>query len=295
MAYFNTESVHVFPSSYRKEISDGKYNSEHNFVNILNSLVDKENYVLSYETTDDGDLLRVVLHGYYFEIKNFKEQVSDPCYISILVENKVHSSLVNYSQKSVDNLDDPQSGEFRGLDFETGTVTDEKVVDGVYTYYYLQVTDRDGNILNKVRLSTDSIFYSGNERTLTNELDDKQSIVKAGNGIKGQGLDNVLPDSKVELIDSYNSILNSIANGHSGNVGSNSKFIYVADNSVNASTLNAGSGYNANNTGYKYTKDVHVTDGNIVDGTTFFISEDTPDRYPSSIAKNGDFWFKYQP
>lgn len=277
--YFNTSDINLFPTSFRREETEGKFTSEHNFINILNSIVDKDSYVLTYN--ESNDLLRVVIHGYYFEIFNFKSTIgnTNPCYLKIRVEDGNYSAIVNYPNGSINNLD--EGNEFRGLFFENNST---KQTAPNTTYYILQVTDQDGNIINKVRLSTDSIFYS-NSRDLTTELNSKQSNLSAGDGIDS----TKLGASEVALVSNYNDLLDSAAGK---NVGTANKPVYVSNGRITAfgDSSDAGSKYIDNST-YKYTKATYMENGSILTGTTFFISNSEP--LTTAEAKNGDFWFKY--
>jgi hypothetical protein len=56
--------VDVFPCVKRDDV-DSRLMSEKNITNILKSVTDKESYVISW----DGEVLKCVVKGYYFEVK----------------------------------------------------------------------------------------------------------------------------------------------------------------------------------------------------------------------------------
>ena len=72
MSYIQSDHVKVFPSTYRTEYLQGKYTSEENFVNIINSITDIKSYVLDWTFP----VLKVVINGYYFEIRLSNQNLS---------------------------------------------------------------------------------------------------------------------------------------------------------------------------------------------------------------------------
>ena len=173
-------------------------------------------------------------------------------------------------------------GKFRGIKFTQGRPIDTNSNNN-YTYYMLQITeqsDKGYKIVNKVRLSTDSIYFD-NDTDLTAELNSKQPNLNTKNGIE---LDQAT--STIGLTDNFNKALESISNK---NVGSNTNFVYVSNGEVKASNANVGSKYTTSGN-YKYTRGTYTEGGELKSGTSFFISKDSPNN---TIGSNGDFWFKY--
>ena len=273
MANYSTTNVKVFPSTYRKQIPQGKYTSEYNFVNILNSLTDIDSYVISA----DNGVLKVVIHGYYFEISNFVLEQNLNLWLGIKIESG-NNALVNYSKTSIDDLDSNNS--FTGLEYFTSEPSNETT--DKYTCYYLRVAE-DGNIINKVKLTTDSVKVpSGTD--LTNELNQKQYLLTNGQGI--DTIDNnenrVVKLTKVEY-DKLSSLPNK------GGSSTSSKLFYFDKDglAVNNDTLDVGS--RASGTSSKIeSQGVYILDGTITAGQTFYASTDNP-----SGGNKGDIWFKY--
>ena len=282
MDFYDTEKVNVFPSSFRKTETKSKYTSEHNFVNILNSLIDRDCYVLSYDRS--SDLLKIVLHGYYFEVDKFIQYCpGHPCYASIRVEEGSYSALVNYDNSASTSTSLDDGGKFRGIKFTQGRPTDANS-NASYTYYTLQITkenDQGGyDIINKVRLSTDSIYFTTGD-DLTKMINSKQNNLTAKDGIK---LDPTT--SEIGLEDKIYKTVTSMA---SKNVGANNKFIYIKNGEATASGANVGSKYTTSGN-YNYTQNTYTENGELKGGTTFFASKGDPN---STLGSNGDFWFKY--
>lgn len=179
MGYFDSKGVTVFPSVYRTLFTDGKFTSEQNFINILNSITDIDSYVLNSESNinqlSEQATLKVVIHGYYFEISaKSLPQSKGNLYLAILVENADTSgkSLVDYENTKTTSLD--SGGVFKGLFYNNSKPSKS---EENYSHYFLQVTDNSGNLINKVRLKADSIEYADGQ-SVTAELDSKQDTLK---------------------------------------------------------------------------------------------------------------------
>ena len=299
--FFSTESVDMFPSAYRVVSTKSKFTSEENFVNIINSIVDKDCYVLSLDDTDEGPILKVVLHGYYFEIKDFNLSENPDFYVAIKVEQGANA-IVNFNNNSVantqinnGNIVDTQidvNGEFTGLAYSKTPFGESDTNN--YKYYKLQVS-QGGSLVNRVRLSSNSIYYKGDRtRSVSSLLDGKQNKLTAGNGIDSDKLNN----NKVALTDKFNNTLNSFFPNPSG-VGSADQPVYVSTSGT-MTALSSSSGVpqtsgSKNNVAYKYTQAALITQGHLMSGDTnggvaFYASEGNPQP---EVGKNGDFWFKY--
>jgi len=293
MNYFSKNSINVFPSSYRSAVSGGNFTSEKNFVNIINSIVDRDCYVLSTEQSlRKGEPLRVILHGYYFEIKGFTLGSYPTFRVAIKVE-KGSYALVNIENSATQSKDIDINNDFKGLAYVLSTDPFIESDTDYYDWYQLQVS-RDGQLVNKIRLSSDSVFDSSSDpnslKSVSKTLSEKQNVVIAGNGIKGDA-NNHLQDNKVELIDTYNGTLNSMKSG----VGSSKRPVYV-DSSGIVRYVNSDSGTSATNgtvNGITYlkTQAALVKSGEFQsNGVSLYASIDSP---PNNLGSNGDFWFKY--
>ena len=292
IANYASSNVKVFPSTYRKLYPQGKYTSENNFVNILNSLTDIDSYVISA----DNDILKVVIHGYYFEISNFKGNDNNwnNMWLGICIESG-NNALVNYSTQKVADLTQITEDEkeslytldddtyFTGLIWSEGKPNND--LSNYYTYYFLQVSDDKGNIINKVKLTTDSIKTNHNN-DLTTELDRKQYLLKAGKGI-AEITNNQNDENVVKLTDKEYSKLEYLEKGIGGSKGERLFYFNDVGQAINNETLDIGS--NASGTSSKIeSQGVYILDGTITAGQTFYASTDNP-----SGGNKGDIWFKY--
>jgi hypothetical protein len=291
IANYASGNVKVFPSTYRKLYPQGKYTSENNFVNILNSLTDIDSYVISA----DNDTLKVVIHGYYFEISNFKGNDNNwiNIWLGICIESG-NNALVNYSTQKVADLtqiteDEKESlytldddNGFTGLIWSDGKPTSNS--NNYYTYYFLQVSDEKGNIINKVKLTTDSI-KTNHKNDLTTELDRKQYLLKAGQGI-AKITNNQDNENEVGLNTTEYNKLSNLPN--KGGSSTSSKLFYFNEDgiAVNNDKLNVGS--RGSGTSKIESQGVYILDGTITAGQTFYASTDNP-----SGGNKGDIWFKY--
>lgn len=293
MNYFNKDSIKVFPSSYRTAVSGGNFTSEKNFVNIINSIVDRDRYVLSTEKSlINREPLRIVLHGYYFEIEGFN-LVNYPTFRVAIKVEKGSYALVNIENSSTQAKDIDVNNSFEGLAYVLSTDPFVESDKDHYDWYQLQVS-RGGQLVNKLRLSSDSVFDSSSDETspksVSETLSEKQDIVTAGNGIKG-GVNNRLLNNKVELIDVYNGTLNSMKDG----VGSSKRPVYVNSSGI-VKFIESDSGVAAtsgtvNGVNYLQTQAALVRGGEFQsNGVSLYASIDSP---PDNFGSNGDFWFKY--
>lgn len=299
--YYNSDQVAMFPSTYRNREWNSKYTSERNFVNIINSVVDAEDgYVLSTEKSiqDDHEPLRIVLHGYYFEI-TFEDtnwlNNSTNLYVAIRVENKLQGShaLVAFGSGAADEKTIDGNNIFYGLTW-SNTYIDGLENSEDYTYYQLHVA-KDGTLLHKARLSSNSIYFdnetSDSQRTVTDLLNSKQNNLVSGNGI------TISPNSEISLIDTYNSVLTSMTPSV-GNVGGDEHPVFVehVGTTYTVKPISANSGLPktsgaSGSTNYTYTQAALITSGVLTqNGVAFYASE----GYPlDNVGKPGDFWFKY--
>lgn len=302
MSYFETDKVAMFPSTYRKRETFSKYTSEKNFVNIINSIVDtKDGYVLSTKSSiqNDREPLRLVLHGYYFEIEDFVLNANTNLYVAIRLKIGPNgpNALVSFDSGAATPESLDASGNFYGLAYSTSPFSFPDNPE--YEYYQLHAV-KNGEILHRARISSDSIFFEDetddNQRTVTDLLDSKQNEVKAGNGIKKDSNNN-LPNDTVALLDSYNSVLSSMTS--SATVGNTSHPVFVDKTGtdtyeVKPITASSGSAVKKETSGsttYQYTQAALITEGELtMSGVKFFASEGDP---VVNLGSPGDFWFKY--
>ena len=297
-SYYNSDQVAMFPSTYRSREWNSKYTSERNFVNIINSVVDaQDGYVLSTEKSirDDREPLRIVLHGYYFEISDFVLDEDTSLYVAIRVENKFQGShaLVAFGSGAADPKIIDGNDMFYGLTYSSEHI-DNLENSTEYTYYQLHVA-QGGRLLHKARLSSNSIYFddevTDSQRTVTDILNSKQGTLTNGNGI------HISSNNQISLIDKYNSVLTSMT-PQSGTVGDEYTPVFINHTGttytvqpISGSSGRARSSSSSGSTVYSYTQAALIVDGSLTqDGVSFYASTGYP---VNNIGKPGDFWFKY--
>ena len=273
MSFIQSDHVKVFPSTYRTEYLQGKYTSEENFVNIINSITDIKNYVLDWKFP----ILKVVINGYYFEVSLSSNVLPANMWLGIKVEQgDVNSNaLVNFDDSST-TLD--MNGTFRGLSSEISAEQPSTPSLDNYKYYWLRVTDSKGSWeVNKARINAESVKYDVNG-SIKDEVDSKQDALTPGNGIT--------IDNNVISIDNSNyKKLTSLANK-----GSNNKHVYFNSNGeAVASTADAGAPFTTSSA-YNSTRVMYIKGGESKNGIRIFSSVNTPG---SGDGELGDIWIKY--
>lgn len=282
---FQSINVDVFPTTYRTKYLQGKYTSEENFVNILNSLTDNNSYVLSWE----NQVLKVVIHGYYFEIRQFTgSNLPSNLWLGIKIESGESNSnaLVSFLTSST-TLD--ENDLFTGLYYVQSSTQPNISLSPAeasnYTIYWLRVTDASGNINPyRVRFDADSIKYSEgvNVRdefsTILNTLETKQDDLSAGDGLD-------LTNNTMSIKSSEMLKLNSLPGK-----GTALKPVYFnSSGQAVASNGNVGLSWAAMSGGYR-SQWIYMQDGTLKSGTTMYASVSSPD---DSVGNNGDIWIKY--
>lgn len=296
--YLTTNGVSVFPTSYRKEDTGGKYTSEQNFVNILNSIVDHKDYVIGVTKNDDQkNVLEFVIHGYYFRV--LESELSDlgnNFYFNIEVEkgSVASDALVAYTTSStIDKNMDTADGKFRGLYYDTVDHSAESTE--YYNIYSLKISRTPGTsgytYDTIFKFDSSKLMYDGNDisagtrlngKSVTEVLDLKQNELVAGDGIAIDESTNTL-----SLTSEQAERLHSLDNG----LGSSTKFIYFDKNNNEFKETDASIGhrYTVDNS-YITSQNVFINEGNIAEGVKFFASKNSPQQ---QYGSNGDFWFKY--
>lgn len=311
MAYFNSDNVRVFPSTNRYIYPQGKLTSENNFVNILNSITDYNSYVLDYS----DNILKVIIHGYYFEINipNLDSKLPGQgyanYYLGILVETTEYGQLVSWDNNVELDHKEGTNYSFYGLISTINRVPsfaeDAKWVEQLYQntkykIFSLQITDSAKNIINRRRLKTDSVYYVQGDRDLSTDLGGRQYKIKAGSGIAGLGgkpgtaISNVFGDNEINIDTREMAKLAGLQGGDEKNpkaVGTDIKFVYFnKDGIAQESKGTVGSGNVTDGSAFK-TTDVYLNNGVITVGRTVYASKNKPDE---NKGKVGDIWLKYQ-
>ena len=252
---FESNKVRVFPSMNRSYMPSSKLTSEANFVNIIHSILDKDSYFLEY----NNNILRVVIHGYYFEI----ETLTKPSTLYIMVENS-SGCLVNLNTGSPVDMD--SSGNCNFISDTNPTAI------GGCTVYPLDTS-------KQARISTDSI-YVDSDTDLTTQLSNIGSTKQ----------DNISVTSDL----SFNANVVGIATAQKNKLdglngkGSNTNPVYFNNNGIaTASNANIGSGWDSTN---KKTQMMYMSSGSFTNGITIYAGTSSPDN---NTGNNGDIYFKY--
>lgn len=296
MAYYYSKNVNVFPTVFRTYTSAGKFTNETNFANIVKSIVDRDSYVVRYES----NVLEVVIFGYYFKIEGI---TTLPYWLAIKVASDTPSrgyNLVNYGDSSTTlDTSTEDNSSFQGL--ESGSTADGMPTNGEVSAgvirRVLQIRDSNGKI-NYARLSTDSIYYpmgpEGSAHTtvkqvLTEVLDNKQEKLTTHNGLKIKRNDN--NELSVGLTDAnYNKLLSlatPLPNGASWGSNRGAKMSYFDDSGqLTLSSSNAGTAFNG-----EYFQNVWMSKGVITGGNRVYCNVSAPPT--SGSYSNGDIWIRY--
>lgn len=285
---FDRDNVELFPSAYRTYKPKGKFTSEKNFTNIIKSIVDSEangdncdGYVVGYNDIDN--MLEVIIHGYYF---NVKLSLSSNLWLGIKLATSSNRLAPFNSENANTELDSDTS--FLGLVFINQSTTPEIIKEEGYSCYLLKVTDQNGNLINKQKFVSDSIYYkkSGkDQRLLTDELDSKQYKLIAGEGI-AEITNSQVSANKISLNDDTLRKLNSM----SGGKGNSHQPVYVnATGEVQPLSENIGR-MNVTQNSVEYTSIILDGSTGLKEGITIYASPNTPSN---STGNNGDIWFKY--
>ena len=273
MAYFLSNNVRVFPSTYRTVNASGKFTSETNFTNMIKALAGKDSFVVDLEV----NTLKVVVKGYYFEIDNFTGGPN--IWLRVNVNNGYLMSLGGSSQ-----LDDASN--FLGI--ESNSSGDLQVTNGdgklINKGYIPELCDEDGNwfdlrnifiknnngdiIINPTALKFDNPTYIENlvaqYATALYDSEGKKKISE-GSNIKFTYFNNGVPVA------------------HSGVLGSSTKPIFINNNGeFAASTSTVGAPGMDSNT-------IYLNKGTLTAGRRIKIDTNPPT--PSSTDKAGDLWF----
>lgn len=296
--YIDSGSIKVFPSTYRINYPAGKFTSENNFVNIINSIVDyngADGYVIDFDESVDGGRFRIVIHGYYFDFVLPKDNWKDTnIYAGIVVENhneekRTVGALVNFNNQSATELDSAGSTpQFQGLYLSTSeitTPTDAKFSSKQYSLYTLQIVS-NGNIINTTKLSASSIKYgSGATATdMASKIDTKQ--------------DNITPDGDLSFVTEDNKLklkLNTTDYVHYSeqkNINSAGDYLLKTDDTghlVTVSDKTVGKKASTENNAL-VSQNVYLLKGQIAKGHAIYASTDSPS---DSVGEVGDIWFKY--
>lgn len=280
MAYFLSNNVRVFPSTYRTVNASGKFTSETNFTNMIKALAGKDSFVVDL---DADNTLKVVVKGYYFEIKGFSPNQPN-VWLRINVDNGYLMSLGGSSQ-----LDDASN--FLGI--ESNSFGD------------LQVTDENGRLINKGYID-ELCDEKGNWYDLDQVFDvtydnTGKQIIKLKPGVlsfeKATYINNFIAQYATALYDSEGKKRLS--------VGNSSKFVYFDNGIPKVSNATIGSNrvpiwlsngelkrFNGNlgSRGME-SQSTYIKNGELTAGQKITISTSDPGN---TSGTKGDLWFVIQ-
>lgn len=269
----SSERVKVFPSTYRVSELSGKYTSEKNFVNIINSFVDYNSTAAGYTLSYDNNVIKFILHGYYFEVNLDKTYTN--LWATIAVETS-SGCLVNCSSGSIE-LD--VASLFTGLNLSEAATSIS--ITGCNTYS-LQLLS-DGNLVNKGKLSSDSVRYKATNDLLSDILDNKQGTIEA----------------KTPLTLTNNQLTFDTHTGNHGtylkyeeqrSVGASNIPVYTNDSGeLVASTSTLGTKGETSGTLVR-SQAMIIQNGTLTGGQSIWASTNSP---TASDGQVGDLWLKY--
>lgn len=290
---FKSKDVHVFPSSFRGEYTSGstkgvfdpesRLNTEHNFI-IPKTTLDKTSYIVSYAS--DLSKISFVLGGYYFEISNFKN------YITNLNNNTVKIKLREISLTDNNNTIDPnrktkvldsfESNQDHILDYPYGDGDgDDK------TYYFTGLIFTNDSKLESKADDTILLISEG-------EINQKAILpaIKHGNGVNtlthGTGLVADYENQTVFGVynDNDENNLFEIGNGSSATDRSNILEISQTTATVNSNTITLNG---ANDNNIEINEDgIEVEGPTKITGTTEIVGVvDITDDTPSDATDTG--------
>ena len=282
MAFFTTKDSSVFPSTYRIVDNGGKYTSERNLTNILKAISSSDSFVVGYENVDGVNILKFVINGYYFEIKNITLQSN--LYVGITVKN-------DYLVSSIDESPDLDvDSKFTGCYYDFGTAPTgclqitNAAGELINLGYISPLTDADGNWID-----ISNLVFTDNGKIDASSID-FSTLVKWTEAL------NLMAGGALALYKE-----NGSGNYVTIGAGSGTKLIYFANgvpvesNSSIGGTdtpvyLNSGTitkiGISAGGVGLVRNEAI-VTSGKITNGNKITISTSAP----TGAGSTGDLWY----
>lgn len=310
MAWFESNKVSVFPSAFREKILNGKFTSEENFINIINSIVnypsngEEDGYIVSVA----NNVLTVVIHGYLFKIQvqsDYGSRYSN-AWLKITVEDSDDESaanaLVNSSDYSI-KLD--TNSQFKGIELLTST-PDKNAKPG-YHIYTLQIIENnkycERNFLrfdsNFVRFVTDKgniSLYEELDIIVKDIIGINETLTTKQNNLTTDNYLNVYNDEerKTSKISFTGNALN-IAQTLKDIQGNKLYYVDANGQVLPYKPTNTIGSRNKSQDGKIISQNVYINkdqnnQATIEDGYTVFASKNAP----TGEGSNGDFWFKYQ-
>lgn len=269
----SSERVKVFPSTYRVSELSGKYTSEKNFVNIINSFVDYNATAAGYTLSYDNNVIKFILHGYYFEAELDKTYTN--LWATIAVE-KESGCLVNCSSGSIE-LD--VASLFTGLNLSEANTSIS--ITGCNTYS-LQLLS-NGELVNKAKFSSDSVRYKSTDSSVSDIIDTKQDSIEAKMPLK-------LVNKQLTFDDHTGSHGNYVKYEEQVNKGASDNPIYTNTNGelvASTSTLGTKGEVSGN---LVRSQAMIIQNGTLIGGQTIWASTASP---TASDGQIGDLWLKY--
>ena len=156
--YIQSDNIEVFPTTKRADTytRTSKMMSEQAFTRIVNQLVDRDSFVISFD--NNSDIIEFNIHGYYFKIKNvsaIKDSItSDNIYAYIVINDKVENDNQYIELQGQDESDkedliiDGTIGDkiaFTGLTISESDPTTKTAPKGCTIYALKILTYKDGS------------------------------------------------------------------------------------------------------------------------------------------------------
>ncbi len=283
--FYPSDDISVFPSVYRTYNPSGKFTNETNFAGIVKSIVDKDSYVVSFDS--NKNILRIVVFGYYFVINNV---TTIPPWVALKLESDLYANcynLVNFDDGSTQNFD--TGGRFKGL-----YVADVGEIPPTTSELFkvLIIKNSNSEKLNYKRLSSDSVYYEENgisqedAKTITEKIDSKQDALEPGAGLFMYDSNNT---KYIEVVPEQLAKLDSL-NGDSMALNTAALITFDENGLKKIPEVTVGKGYGSTETaGIQSAQSVWVSDGIISPNVTIYYSTDVP----NITGKQGDIWVRY--
>ena len=297
MSYIQSKNVIVFPSANRVEYSKSMQLSEDNFANIVRTVTDYHDYIISINES----VSEFVLHGYYFRLTgDYRNKVA------VIRINKTTNAIVNYETGArTDTTADGQvnsdksspldvNGEFKGLQiFPSGTA----IPSGTDDLYYSLTLSKD----NLRKFSDSSVMHvttadnKNNGEYLSSLINHKANTVKTENTPEGYGITATEDSAETTLKfnDKTKGLLDSIPGKGQGT--SLITTVTTEGTTVLADSTASMGGIDQSSAAIPLViNNICLANGEIGQMNSIYVSgENAPEEAPAGITfKAGDIWFK---
>lgn len=294
MSFIQSEKVVVFPSANRAEYSKSMQLSEDNFANIVRTVTDYHDYVISLDSAE----VEFVLHGYYFRLEgDYRNKVA------VIRLNKKTNAIVNYETGArTDTTSDGQVNSdkssaldednvFKGLNIlSDATIPNNTGTDAYYSLILSEENIRKFSDASVVHTAT--VDNKNNGEYLSSLINHKANTITKEDTPAGFGI-AVAEDSaetKLKFNDKTEALLDSIS-GKGQGTRLITTSVTETGNTVLADSSASMGGVDQSSSGVPLIiNNICLTDGKLVQMNSVYVSgENAP---AEGTFKAGDIWFK---